>query len=312
MIQTFEYGNLSLKFMFPILFSVGSFSISTFAVFVTAAFLFAVFTIWRLARAWDIEEEKALDFTILTFIGGIIVSRLYFVTEHLEIFLKTPLNILLFFRQPGFSFWGGFLGGWLTLYLLSRKNKIDFWHVADLASVAFLGSMIFTDLGCFFAGCDLGIPSNAFFALKIPNQAQKIIPVSLIEAFLLYISFVRIWPIVTHFHSRGFVVGITLITLGIVKTILEPFRAVHSSGAIFSATLIILGTFIFYKSTQRSILKDVKQMPVLFIKLFSDKQTQLALVQFVKKWWYNQKTLWIWKANAIKKNIRRINARSNK
>lgn len=297
--------------MFPILFSIGSFSVSTFAIFVTLAFLFGVFTIWRLSRAWDFDEEKALDLTILTFIGAVVVSRLYFVSEHLDIFMREPLSILLIYKIPGFSFWGGFLGGWLTLYLLCKRQKLDFWHVADLASVAFLGSLIFADLGCFFGGCDIGIRSNVFFAMQVVGQAQKTIPVSAIEAVLIYFSFVKIWPLVTHFHSRGYVVGVTLITLGAIKIILEPLRQIHSAGSLFSATLIVLGFFIFYKSTGRNFLLDLKKLPVITMKFFIDKETRLAALQFIQKWWYNQKTLWAWRAHSIKKSIRRKHARPN-
>lgn len=297
--------------MFPILFSIGGFSVSSFAVFITLSFLFGVFIIWRLARAWDFDEEKALDLTILTFMGAVIVSRLYFVSEHLDIFMKAPLNIILIYKLPGFSFWGGFLGGWLTLYMLCRRQKLDFWHVADLASVAFLGSLIFADLGCFFGGCDIGVKSNLFFAMKVVGQAQKTIPVSVIEAVLIYFSFVKIWPLVTHFHSRGYVVGIILITLGVIKIILEPLRQIHSAGSLFSATLIVLGIFIVYKVTGRNFLLDLKRSPVIILKFFTNPDMRLQALQFIKKWWYNQKTLWVWKANSIKKNIRRINARSN-
>lgn len=278
--------------MFPILFSFGNFSVSTLAIFVTFAFLFGVFTIWRLSRAWDFDEEKALDLTILTFFGAIVLSRLYFVSEHLNIFMRAPLSIILVYKIPGFSFWGGFLGGWLTLYMLCRKNKLDFWHVADLASVAFLGSLIFTDLGCFFGGCGTNVWA------------------SLTEAVLTYLAFVRIWPLVTHFHTRGYVVGISLITLGVIKIILEPLRGFPSENFLFSTTFIILGFFIFYKVTGRNFLVDLKSIPVIFLKFFTDPKVRLSALQFIRKWWYNQKTLWAWKIHSIKKNIKRINAKS--
>lgn len=225
--------------------------------------------------------------------------------------MRAPLSIVLIYKLPGFSFWGGFLGGWLTLYLLCKRQKLDFWHVADLASVAFLGSLIFADLGCFFGGCDVGIRSNAFFAMKLAGQAQKTIPVSAIEAVLIYFSFVKIWPLVTHFHSRGYVVGVTFITLGVIKIVLEPLRQIHSAGSLFSATLLVLGLFIFYKSTGRNFLLDLKRLPVVIARFFTHKETRLTALQFFQKWWYNQKALWIWRAHSIKKSIRRVNARSN-
>src|SRR5438552_13186037 len=113
--------------MFPTLFSIGKFGISSFGVFLAFGFILGVFLIWRLARAWDLDEEKILDLTLLTFFGGLIGARIYFVLSHLSFFGLNPLKILLFQKYPGFSFWGAFLGGWLSLFYFAKKFKWDFW-----------------------------------------------------------------------------------------------------------------------------------------------------------------------------------------
>ena len=64
--------------MFPTLLTIGSFSLSSFGVFLALAFLFGVFLIWRLSRAWDLDEEKILDLMLLTFLGGLVGARLFF------------------------------------------------------------------------------------------------------------------------------------------------------------------------------------------------------------------------------------------
>ena len=69
--------------MFPVLLSFGNISISSLGVFLAAGFLFAIFLIWRLSRAWDLDEEKVLDLTLLTFLGGLISSRIYFILDYL-------------------------------------------------------------------------------------------------------------------------------------------------------------------------------------------------------------------------------------
>ncbi len=112
--------------MFPTLFSIGKVSVSSFGVFLSLGFIFGVFLVWRLARAWDLDEEKILDLTLLTFVGGLLGARIYFGLSHLGDFASSPLNFLLFTKYPGFSFWGGFLGGWLTLFYLSSRQRRDF------------------------------------------------------------------------------------------------------------------------------------------------------------------------------------------
>ena len=124
--------------MFPTIFSIGSLSISSFGFFLSLAFLFGTFLIWRLAKAWTINEEKVLDIILLTFFGGLIISRVYFIAQNSPLFGWDIMKMILVAKYPGFSFWGSFLGGWLSLYIFSRKLKMDFWQIADLISVGFV------------------------------------------------------------------------------------------------------------------------------------------------------------------------------
>ena len=119
--------------MLPVLFSLNKVSLSSFGVFTTLGFLVGVFLVWRLSRAWDLDEERILDLTLLTFLGGLFGARLYFVLEHLSVFALNFLRIILINKYPGFSFWGAILGGWLTLFYLCRSKKMDFWLISDIA-----------------------------------------------------------------------------------------------------------------------------------------------------------------------------------
>src|ERR1035437_2093730 len=101
--------------MFPVLFIIPGKSVSSFGIFLALGFLYGVFLIWRLSRAWDLDEEKVLDLTLFTFLGGLIGARLYFALENPQIFTANILRLVLVTKYTGFSFWGAILGGWLTL-----------------------------------------------------------------------------------------------------------------------------------------------------------------------------------------------------
>lgn len=134
--------------MFPQI-NIGSFNISTFGVFLASGLLLGIFLIWRLARAWDYDEEKILDLILLTIIGGLIGARLYFVFENWVIFTKEPINIFLIHKALGFSFWGGVLGGSLALIYFTKHFNLNFWKIADIAIVGFIGGLILSNIGCF-------------------------------------------------------------------------------------------------------------------------------------------------------------------
>lgn len=271
-------------------------------------FLYGTFLVWRLSRAWDLDEEKILDATLLTLIGGMLGARIFFAILHLQYFASAPLNLILINKVPGLSFWGAFLGGWLTLYFFSKAKRLDLWQLADIALVGVLGGLILSDAGCFFGGCNVGIPSKEFFAFTMVGFVGKRWPVQAIEALLLSISLIRIWSQATHFHQRGKIAGLGLIYIGAVKLMFEPFRVDHL-GAVFSLSFVLLGLTLYYKVTKQSLITQIKSLGKFLVKLTADSETRKKIVQTVCKSCYNQKTAIGWKLRNLKKILRRSNVK---
>lgn len=283
--------------MFPVLFSLGKISISSYGVFLILSLLFGIFLIWRLSRAWDLDEEKVLDLTLLTLIGGLVGARIYFVLGHLSIFSQHLLWIFAFYKAPGFVFWGGVISGVLTLYFLIRRKKDNFRQFLDIASVGVIGGLGLADLGCFLGGCGVGIPSNLFLAVNMIGTLGRRFPVQILESLLLLLALSRVWKSATHFHQRGKIFSLALIYVSVIKILTEPLKSAHNEGLLFSAFLLVLGVYLFYKITKRKILADLKN-------LF----TKNTLEGFVK-YWYNQKTALAWNLRNSKKILRRFNVR---
>lgn len=281
--------------MFPTL-SIGKLSVSSDGFFLVLGFLLGIFLVWRLARAWDLDEEKVLDLTLLAFLGGLAGARLYFVIEHPQFFFLSLLNIIRINKFPGFSFWGGILGGWLMLFFFARRKRLDFWQLADIASVGLLGGMILADIGCFLGGCSIGIPSKAFFAVTMLGSIGKRWPVQAVEAVFLIFTLRYIWSAATHFHQRGKIISLSLIYIGITKLILEPFNQDHS-GVFFAIIFVALGLTIFYRATKQDPLTHIIGL------------IQSLSIQNLKKSWYNQKTTMAWQFRSLKKFLRRSNVK---
>ncbi|MBI3109874.1 prolipoprotein diacylglyceryl transferase [Candidatus Daviesbacteria bacterium] len=297
--------------MLPVLFSISNVAVSSFGVFLALAFLFGVFLIWRLSRAWDLPEERILDLTLLSFVGGLLGARIFFVAEHLQAFASLE-KLLLINKYPGLSFWGGFLGGWLALYFFSRKFKMDFALVADIGIVGFLGGLILGNLGCFLGSCGVGIPSNLFFAVPMVGVIGKRFPVQALEAIALSLVLARIWAKATHFHPRGLIVSQCLIYIGAVKLLIEPLKE-GASGFLFPLTLIVLGIHVFYRihSGKRTLLTDIKSFFKFILSLVNDAKTRNLAVQQIRKSWYNQKIAVSWKLKNLGKILRRMRVKIN-
>lgn len=154
--------------MFPELFRIGDFPINTYGVLLALGMLLALFVASRLAVRDGLPRERIYDLGLWTLIGGLIGSKIlmYFVEPNVEIFS-------LDFLRSGGVFYGGFIGGFLTLFLLIRFYKLSFWKVADaLAPGLALGQAIGRQ-GCFAAGCCWGKPTDSIFGVHFTEQAHE-------------------------------------------------------------------------------------------------------------------------------------------
>lgn len=263
--------------------------------------LAGVFLIWRLSRAWDLDEEKILDLTLLVFLGGLIGARAYFVLEHFQLFLQNLPGIFFFNKIPGFSFWGAILGGWLALFFLVRNKRWDFWLITDIAAIGFLGGLILADIGCFLGGCSVGIRSDLFLAVNMAGVLGKRFPAQALEAFFLFLALLSLWSQAVRFHPHGKILSLSLIYIGVAKLLTEPFREVHGEGPFLSTVLVTLGITIFYKCTKRSLRGDVSGLGLFIYKLMTDSLIQKTTLARIKKYWYSRQALIFWKLRNIKK-----------
>ena len=243
--------------MLPVLFSIGPIPVSSFGLFLSLGFIYGSFLVWRLARAWELNEERVLDLIILTFFGGLLGARIFFVLLNFQFFQNDLFKILLITKYPGISFWGGFLGGWLTLSIFAKRLKFNFLQVADIAAAGFTGAMILGDIGCFLGGCGIGRTSNIFFAVPMVGVIGKRFPVQILESILLGLLLLKMWPKASHFHVHGKILSLTLLWLGVVKLISEYFTGSHQGGYFLSGFTTFLGLYIYYKISRRNFLKDL-------------------------------------------------------
>lgn len=294
--------------MFPVLFSFGGFTVTTFGVFLALGFLAGVFLIWRLCRAWDLDEEKILDLTILSFLGGLLGARLYFVIENLPYFISSPLDVILINKTAGFSFWGGFFGGSLALYVWSKRFKADFRQLADIALAGLLGGLILSSIGCFFGACSVGTPTKSFLGISMIGFVGKRWPVQLFEALLLLFAYFKIWGYATHFHQRGKIAALGLIYIGAIKLAVLPLKEAKNE-FIFAVILVLLGFTAYYRIIKQTPLTTLKTSVKYIINLFKYSSARKQLVQKIGKYWYNQKTGFVWKFRSLKKLLRRSNVK---
>ncbi len=273
--------------MWPILLTLGSIPISAFGFFLLISLLLSSFIIWRLSQAYEFESEKVIDLILLTFIGGLVFSRFYFVLFHLDQF-KSFYNIFLINRYPGLSFWGAFFGGVGVLKFFSKRLKIDFFQIGDIFIVGLFAGLSLASLGCLLGSCGYGQISN--WGVVQVGVLGKRFPLQIVESVLSLGAFFYLWKRVLRFHSLGSIASLGLILLGFIKLLTEFFRGDPSLellniryGFIWSILIILVGIYEYYKATKRSVKHDFSYSA----SLIHNTSRRKAVVSKINKSWYN-------------------------
>lgn len=207
--------------MYPELFRIGDFPITSYGIWLALGMLFALFAASRLAARDGLPRERIYDLGLWTLLGGLIGSKLlmYFVEP------DTSLISLDFLRSGG-VYYGGLIGGFLTVVFLVNRYKLPLWKTADAFAPAVALGQAFGRQGCFAAGCCWGKPTEWFWGVHFTEKGHEytgvpiangvhLHPTQLIESFAMFAVFgFLIW---LHKHKKFD--GQVLIAYGIIYSI---------------------------------------------------------------------------------------------
>lgn len=176
--------------MHPILFQYGPIQIGSYGVLLALAFLSAIFFTNREFRATGADPALAWDIYLLAIIGGLVGSRLLFILELPEQFLRAPLATL--FGSTGFSVIGGYILAFILCWWRVRAAGESFFRIADLTAPGMASGYAVGRLGCIAAGDGCyGLPTFSACAMHFPNG---LVPTLSAKNHLLTSVFLRLFP----------------------------------------------------------------------------------------------------------------------
>jgi len=180
--------------MYPVLFSIGGFSLFAYGTMLAIAFALGIFLMLKDAAKNGLPEDKLLDMSILIIIAALIGSRLLYVLIEWQTFINDPLAIFAV-RSGGLSFHGGLLFGIVTGYWYVRRHRMPAGKIADIVAPPLALGYAIVRVGCLLAGCCYGRPSDLPWAmpssyldstLRHPTQLYALIAGLIIFGILLY------------------------------------------------------------------------------------------------------------------------------
>lgn len=230
--------------MHPELFTIGDFTVHTYGFMIMlGATLGYLYMSQVVKKELGIAPEKIQNLAILIIVAAFVGGKLFFYFEDPAFYFGTPSNMFKGFRT-GFVFYGSLLFAIPAVIWYFRKQK---WTVfAMLDRIAITGCIIHIcgRLGCFFAGCCHGLPTESFLGITYTNPVSQaeplntpLHPTQLYEVTWIGLTLITLWMLKRHKRFEGQLFFIYVIMYSVGRGIIEIFRGDVRRGFIIDGIL---------------------------------------------------------------------------
>jgi phosphatidylglycerol:prolipoprotein diacylglycerol transferase len=241
--------------MDPVILEIGGFKLQYYGLMYIVAFAITYgLATYRLRREdrFQIDVEQLQGLMTAMILGLIVGARLgYVFFYNLPYYLHHPLEIILPFEFSGgirftgitgMSYHGGLIGVVVATIIFARKNRLDFFDMADLIVPCIPLGYTFGRLGNFINGELYGRvtthPIGMFFPFATGPGRRH--PSQLYEAFFEgIVLFLVLWSIKGKVRTPGVLLGLYLIGYGLVRFFIEYARQpdAHLGFILFSLSM---------------------------------------------------------------------------
>lgn len=213
-------------------------------VLIVLSLLFALLTSWIADGIFHSIEEGELEFGSITFLGGLVGGVVFFL-----LFLK---------------------------YFYKDDNK-DIRKMMNVILTGVVLAHAFGRIGCFFAGCCYGIPTDSFLGVAFPYghaphvyEGSSVFPTQLFEAGFLFALFFFLDNVK---RVKGFQMETYLLSYGVFRIAIEFIRG-DERGVLFpvfetqynifptpsqfmSVIMIGIGVYLLVKHRKQSTIHTI-------------------------------------------------------
>ncbi len=230
--------------MHPELISIGDFTIHTYGFMIMlGAVLGYIYMSRTVKKEMGITRDKIQNLAIIVILAAFVGGKIFFYLEKPDYYFNPPSNMFKNFRT-GFVFYGSLLFAIPATVWYFRKEKWPLWPMMDRLAITACIIHFCGRLGCFFAGCCYGVPTDSFLGITFTDlhaQAEPLHtalhPTQLYEATLIGSILVILYMLKRHDRLGGKLFFVYVILYASGRSIIEIFRGDVRRGYIIEGVL---------------------------------------------------------------------------
>ena len=207
--------------MHPVLFNLGSITIYTYGFMIAIGVLCGVaYMAVRGKKEVGLTFDQANNLFLLIFLAALVGGKVFLFFENPSNYLANPGKLI---SGSGFVFYGSFLFAVPAMLWYFRKHKLPVYQMLDIMAITTCLVHMFGRVGCFFAGCCYGKPTDGFLSvvfidpscqarpLDTPLYPTQLLEAGFILSVMVFLLFVRSRK---QFHGQMFLLYLMLYAAG--------------------------------------------------------------------------------------------------
>lgn len=224
----------------PTLLDLGFVKLNYYGFFISLGILVALSLAIEMGKKRGFKKEEILDISFYLIIFGILGARIYDIFLEFPFYLNHPWQVFKIW-QGGLAIHGSILAGIITLYILSKKKKINFWRL----SAIFVPGLALAQA--------IGRMGN-YFNQELFGQATSLawgIPIALENRPLNFIS-------QTHFHPTFLYEALGSIIIFFILLYLSRLQLNRFDNKTASLNPLIVSLYVLLYSILRFSLEFIR------------------------------------------------------
>ena len=226
----------------PFSYEIGFLQVTGFGLAMLLAFVVAQIVAQAETARRGYDPEPFGDLVFVAVIGGLVGAKVYYA-------ILTG-DVTSLWSRAGFVFWGGLLGGIVSVAFVVWRRKLGVLRIADVSGIAVAAAYAVGRSGCWAVGDDYGRPwdgvlatafpegappstaenMRALFGIELPpttlpGEVLAVHPTQLYETAMGMVMFAVLWRLRDHRHATGWLAGVYCVLAGIERFVVEFFRA---------------------------------------------------------------------------------------